>query len=331
VIAIVAPEPAAWLPALQTWLTARYPEQPVRIFAPWTLPDLPGMPGAWRRRTLELPSRSVAGWQAVELAARLWARQRTDRRMTARFLVRRAVDSLAARWLPPETQVVVAPSLGALHTLARGRLLGARTVLLEDLPGLRGLHADLDAALRVHPDSRFLRTFRASAADVARQEQERVLADQGLVRGLFALGERQRLGHAAVDLLEPVVQAAPWRGLPRNPTVLLAGLASTRSGVVEALAALQGTGATLRVRVGEGLEPRDLLQRPGVEAVRGDALAGVAAVLAPAWVESQAPEVVAAARAGLPVVGTLRGLGRVVGARVVDVGDVVGLRVLLVE
>lgn len=328
-IAVVAPDPVAWLPALQAWLDLHHPDERLQVFAPWSLPPIPHAPAPWRRRTIAHPTRAVPGWQAVELATRVWTRGRTDRTLAARFALRRMVDGMAARWLPAEATVVVAPSLGALHTLALARRRGIRTVLLEDLPGLRGLHTDLDAALQAHSESRFLRTFRASQADVRRQEQERVLADVLLVRGLFARDERVRLGHA-VDLLEPEVVAGPWRPLPKNPTLLLAGLATTRSGVVEALTALEGSGATLRVRVGEGQEPADLLQRPGVEVVRGNPLAGVDAVLAPAWVESHAPEVVAAVRAGLPVVGTLRGLGRVRGARVVECGEVVGLREALV-
>jgi glycosyltransferase involved in cell wall biosynthesis len=74
----------------------------------------------------------------------------------------------------------------------------------------------------------------------------------------------------------------------------------------------------LWVRPSEGLEPAGLLAHPRVEVAGAEAvrrLAGVGAVIAPAWVESHPPEVARAAAAGVPVVATARAAGFVALAR----------------
>jgi hypothetical protein len=111
--------------------------------------------------------------------------------------------------------------------------------------------------------------------------------------------------------------------------VLLAGLATARSGVHEAVQALAGRpDLALLVRLGEGAEP-DLLRRPNVVAMRGNPLRTLEAVdlvLAPAWCETYPVEVLVAEAAGIPVIGTRRAAGFAPLAAEVAPGDAAGLR-----
>lgn len=292
-IAVVAPEPAPWLvPVVEAALLAGR----VVVFAPWALPSALArlaparFASGLQRRTLTVaPFQATRGWFAVEALARLWSRDRTDREMLARFALRRAVGELAARWLPPDCDAVIAPSLAARNTFATAARRNVATLLVEDVPSLRALHADLDEASARHPDARFLNRFRASPAVIAEQEAERVLARHVLVRGHFS---RDRLGDRGADA---VLDLPNGVGAPRRimeardgrPTrVLLAGLAAARHGTFEALDAVRGLPVELLVRAGEGTEPRDLLGRsrvrPSTREER-ETLAGVDVVIAPSW------------------------------------------------
>ncbi len=318
-IAVVAPEPAPWLaPVVEAALLAGR----VTIFAPWALPSALArlapsrFASGLQRRTLTLaPFQPTHGWFAVEALARLWSRDRTDRAMLARFALRRMVGELAARWLPSDCDAVIAPSLTARHTFATAARRNVATLLVEDVPTLRALHADLDAAAVRHPDALFLKRFRASPAVIAEQEAERVLARHVLVRGHHArdlLGDRGTDG--VLDLPGSVGARiiAARDGGPKR--VLLAGLAAARHGTFEALDALRELPVELLVRAGEGNEPRDLLSRPRVRSStreERETLAGVDVVIAPSWCESHAPEVALAAAMGVPVVATRRGAGLV--------------------
>ena len=229
-IVLVAPEPAAWIaPVAAAALRAG----PVVIFAPWALPPaLTALSSAapLRRRALTVaPVRTLPGWIAVEALARLWSRSRTDRQMRARFALRGAVDALAARWLPRGCEVVIAPALAARRTFAEAIVRGAATVLVEDLPSLRALHADLDAAAARHPAARFLGHFRASPAVVAAQEAERVLARCVLVRSHHARSQHGgRPPGAMLDLPTALIATTAAQGTQAGSTrrVLLAGLAA---------------------------------------------------------------------------------------------------------
>lgn len=255
--------------------------------------------------------------QALRVAQRVWARGDAGRRMEARLVARRLADRLAAASLPAAVRLVVAPSGAAERTFAAARERGVATLLVNDVPLMRRLHDDLDAAARRHRDAAFLRRYRAPARDVARQEAERVLADRIVVRGAYARDALLRDGVPESKLVmtdDPPV--APRRPRPRGPRrLLLAGLATARSGTREALAARElAVDAELLVRAGEGLDPGDLLLHPRVRAAtraERDTLDGVHAVLAPAWCESYASEVALAARLGVPVVATARGAGAV--------------------
>lgn len=337
-IAVVAPEPAPWLvPVVEAALLAGR----VVVFAPWGLPPALArlapsrFTAALQRRTLTVARfQPTHGWFAVEALARLWSRDRTDREMVARFALRRAVGELAARWLPPDCDAVIAPSLAARNTFAAAARRNVATLLVEDVPSLRALHADLDAASARHPGALFLKRFRASPTVVAEQEAERVLARHVLVRGHFSrdlLGDRG--GEAVLDL--PASVGATGRVVEsrdgRPTRVLLAGLAAARHGTFEALDAVRGLPVELLVRAGEGTEPRDLLGHPRVRSStreERETLVGVDVVIAPSWCESHAPEVALAAAMGVPVVATRRGAGLVdLGRAGVEVppGDAVAL------
>jgi hypothetical protein len=310
VVAVVVVEPLPWLPSLLERVA----------------------PG--RHRVVLAPLVPLA----LRAAMRAWARADAWRRMRLRFAAREAADRLAARKLPAGTRLVVAPSGAAERTFAAARAKGIATLLVQDLPLLRHMHEDLDAAARRHPDAPFLWRFRASAGDVARQEVERVLADRVVVRGHHAWRGLLADGVDEARLLVgDDVHASERRTPPAGPTrLLLAGLATTRNGTRETLAALAGRpDVELLVHAGEGLDPPDLLRRPGVR-LASDAerrtLRGVHAVLAPAWCESYAPEVNLAARLGVPLVASARAARHVDLARAgaeVAPGDAAGLRVAI--
>lgn len=336
-IVVVAPEPAPWVgPVIQAALRVGS----VEVFAPWAVPTSLAelVPERLRsglaRRTLDLaPTRTLPGWIAVEAASRLWSRGLTDRQMVARFALRSGVDALAARWLSPRCEAVIAPSLAARRVFAKAARWGSPTMLVEDLPSLRAMHLDLDAAAAHHPQATFLRRFRASPGAVAEQEAERVLASHVLLRSRFARGHHDgRPVETLLDLPLPTPVPSPRAAARSGPArLLLAGVAAARHGTFEALAALARRPDELLVRVGEGTEPADLIRRAGVRAStreEREALLGVDLVLAPSWCESHAPEVALAAAAGVPIVATRRGAGLVDLARAgveVQPGDVYGL------
>jgi len=317
VIVVVAPEPAAW-PAR---LAALDPD--VRIVAPWAIPDLAPLRALsrripfLRRRLTGDPVTAVPGWPLAELALSAWIGERADRRLRGLFLRRAAVDRLAAARLrrARDLRAVIAPSGAAERTFAAASRAGARCILLEDLPALRQLHDDLDAAAERHPDCRFLRRFRAAPAILARQEVEWAMADCVLVRGTFARATREAAGVASrrlIDWPDPLPTARPRAAAPAT-RALLAGLAAARHGTCEALALLDSRpDLELVIRAGEGLEPARLLDHPRVRRASPRELAtldGIGLVLAPSWCESHPEEVARAVSHGVPVIGTLRAAG----------------------
>ena len=309
-IVLVVPEPMSWVEPLERTLAAK-----ATTFSPGTV---------------HVASRAIGA---------LWARARTDRRMWLRFARRRLVDHLASQWLPPEVRTVIAPSGGAERVFALAKQRGCQTVLVHDLPCMRELQEDLDEAARRYPDCAFLRRFRAPRSLLARQEAERVLADRVLVRGAYA-GRLLVTRGIAPERIERIptppeppgsrTTAPPVRAFTATRgTLLLAGLAAARGGSNEAMQALERRPhLTLLVRPGEGTEPPELLSHPQVRVAsrsEREQLAGVDAVLAPAWCESHPVEVELAAALGVPVIGTTRAMGDVVPAQTVEPGDAHGL------
>jgi len=299
-IAVVAPEPAPWVEAL-----ARAPQallgdagrQPLLLFAPWRVPGWRAVDGAL--------GHCLRGWTALEMAKRLsW---------------RAAIDQAAARLMPADVAAVVAPSCGALASLAAATRRGASAILVEDLPLFRQLHADLDEAARRHPECGLLARYRAPAERIVRQEREHAVADRILVRGQFAAERHLAAGHRVRPLggveAAPVGVTRDERGAGPRLRLLLAGAPCGRSGVVEALGAVAALpGAVLLVRPSDAMEPAGLLARASVRLASPSEvsrLAGVDAVIAPAPCESYPPEVARAAALGVPVIATRRAAGPV--------------------
>jgi len=257
--------------------------------------------------------------------------------MSTRFAERGLVDALAARWLPRQARAVYAPSGAAQCVFAVAKSRGIETILVHDLPCMRQLHDDLDVASRFHPTATFLRRFRASRADLVRQEAEEVLADRVLVRGVYAEGLLRSRGVCAERLVEPAgadrAPAAHRSGSAGRRTLLLGGLAVARAGTHELLAAIEGRPeVTLLVRAGEGTEPKNLLSHPRVRVATRDEheqLAGVDVVVAPAWCETYPVEVGLAHARGIPVVATVRAAGFIPPTHVVEPGDAQGLGIAI--
>ncbi len=268
------------------------------LAAPSWLARAPGPLGDFARRRQAKGAR-LTPLLAVDAAIRAWARDRTDRRYLGEFALRTAIDAWAARQilrLQPET--VVACSLAARRTFAAAKTIGARCVLVLDLPLFRVLHRDLDRAAEHWPHRTFLRRFRAPSWALARQEAERVLADLVLVRGAYArricLDDGIPLPRIATL---PTPQLALARPARRTGRIRLAGLAAARHGVDTALAAARMLGATLVVRTGEGTEPADLARSHGVATDDSP----VDAIICPAICEAYAPELRAT---GVPVIAS---------------------------
>lgn len=278
---IVAPEPSSWTPD-------RYDRK---------------YPSSW------LVAVSAASRRVAAIG-------RADRRIRGRFLARRLLGVRSSRRLPDGTTVVYAPTLAAENIFEHARRLGATCVLVEDLPDLDGLNRDLDAAAQRHPDAKFLSRHRATPADIAVQRGERDLADRIIVFSHFGLN---RYSRGVADLIGTIEQPRP-APIRRPPRLLLAGPATARNGLFEALDVLDRIpDASLFIRPSEGMEPRDALSRPRVQVANGGP---VDAVLALAWCETFAAETKRAAESGLPIIGTARAAGPVRLTAEVAPGDI---------
>lgn len=286
-IAVVAASPGR---ALAPLVTSCHEVGGTELWTPLATPSwLARAPGALgrfaaRRGAGELAAPSLL---AVDAALRAWARDRTDRRYRAEFLLRTAIDAWAARAvLRRKPHIVVACSLAARRTFAAARSIGATCVLVLDVPLLRALHRDLDHAASIWPERSFLRRFRAPSWAIARQEAERVLADLVLVRGAYARSLCLADGITRVAMLPAPPAPDVAAPVARTGRIRLAGLAAARHGIDTALAAARSLGLTLVVRQGEGTEPADLARLPGVALDDGP----VDAIICPAICETYAPE-----------------------------------------
>lgn len=271
------------------------------VWAPAGLPAflgrIPGRIGAFvARRSIAADVRGPIS--IAQAGLRAWAGDKTDRSYQAEFLLRVAIDRWsAAQVRRRKPKLVIASSLAARETFAAARELGARCVLAIDLPLLRVLHRDLDRAAAVWPERSFLRRFRAPSWAIARQEVERVLADLILVRGPYARASCLADGIPASRIAALPLPPPPSIEADGSKRVRLAGLAAARHGIDTALAATRLLGLTLVVRAGDGTEPSDLLQQPGVVSDSGP----VGAIICPAICETYPPELRAT---GIPVIAS---------------------------
>jgi hypothetical protein len=234
---------------------------------------------------------------AVRLGIRLYARGATDRRYRAELARRVARDAWTAREvLRTRPAEVTASTIAARRTFAAAKSYGARTTLVLDLPLIRALHRDLDRAAEHWPDRAFLRRFRAPSWAIARQEAERVLADQIVVRGAYARSLCITDGIAPNRI---TLAPAPLRTItpPARPTgrIRLAGLAAARHGIDTALEACRLAGKTLVARIGDGSEPANLADLIAVDDGPVDA------IILPAICEVYAPEIRVT---GIPVIAS---------------------------
>jgi hypothetical protein len=302
---VIAPEPAAWVEPLLESL----PRAETVLIAPWRQ-----APQAWR------VARGLSRRTAVALGSG------ADLALTLEL--RRALDALVAARRMTHVTCVFAPSLSALKVFAKAR--HAERVLLVDLPLLRHLHADLDAAAHAVPTAPFLQHYRAKASFVVRQEEELVLSTRVLVTSRLTRQRLRKLGVTSERLGMLPMPARPrqLRYEPTSPHVLLAGTTASRFGLELALAAVeQLPGVALCARRGPG-SCASLLRHPRLRLFEHEP-PPVRAVIAPAWVESFAAETGAAAAAGLPVVATDRAMGWLEQQRnvtVIGCGEVEGLR-----
>lgn len=342
---VLAPEPAPWVAPLCAELAA---EGPVRLVAPWAVPAiltpwlqrleaLPGVAplaarlqqGLGRRQAPDVALWHGGIWAPAALALPLWAGQHTHRQYQGRFFLRAQVDAWAARNLTADVTQVVAPSLGARAVFAAALRQQATTVLVQDLPLLRRLHGDLDAAARRWPDCTFLNRHRAHRRWWVRQEAEWVLARAVRARGAYAEKGLRTAGVAApIVALEPAPTPGPSQVRPAGPVVVrLAGPPLGRSGAAELAAALLALpDLVLELRRNAVVEPAALQAHPRVRWVDANAsLAGVSVVVAPAWAEGNPPEVAGAVGQGIPVVCSPAAAGWLTEYTAVQPGDVSGL------
>jgi hypothetical protein len=286
-------------------------------------------PPSWLLEVEPVPDDIVMVPSAVRMAVRAWARGRADRLIRGDFAVRSLAGALAAAPPRARTTRIYAASLTARHAFSLAARGGpGERILVEDLPDLRRLQADLDAGAAALPQSQFLRRFRADREVLVRQEAERALATHLVVRTAFARRCRIDAGFdpARITVLATIDRDAVS---PRPssddgpPLVLLAGPAVARNGIFEALALAEALpDIVLGVQPSEGMEPTGVLRRRNVRVATPtelSQLAGVAVVIAPAWCETGTDHVARARCAGVPAVATDRAGGTL------EPGDVVGL------
>ena len=157
---------------------------------------------------------------------------------------------------------------------------------------------------------------------MARQEAERLLADELWVRGEFCRERLLSAGHPPERIRElpPLLEGSETaRHPPRHKhgahahwVALLAGPALARGGRREALAAVDARPQwSLWVRPAEGTDPQHLAHPRARQVTEKEqrTLQGVDVVLAPSWCESHPPELARAVARGLPVIATDRASG----------------------
>jgi VanW like protein len=256
------------------------------------------------------------------LASRGVAAQGAERQRLMLAWADRLARTFAARLPHDATHLVVMQHF--LPTLRRTGALGGRTydVLMTGLP-MRAVHAALDDAARLHPESRTLADFRADPTlleleDAALAEADSIVTPHAAVAAMF--GSRAvRLDWTIPAASDPLVRL----GEDRRDRILFAGSTLGRKGAYEVRGAAAASGATVLL-FGPDLEDTNFWA--GIRTERHASFATAAAhadvVVLPAFVEAQ-PRLLLRARAlGLPVVATAAcGLGELPNTVTIPCGD----------
>jgi glycosyltransferase involved in cell wall biosynthesis len=206
--------------------------------------------------------------------------------------------------------------------------LGGRTfdVLMTGLP-LAILHDRLDAAFRLHPESRTLADFRADASLVA-AESEALRHAHKIVTPHTEIAALYPEKSVLVDWAIPPARARINNTGPAGVRLVFPATTVGRKGVYELRDAICGLNVQL-VILGPVLEAPDFWDGLRVTRLTAgeDWLAGATAVVLPAFVEHKPRRLLEAAANGVPVIAsTACGLGGVSGVTTVRAGDVDSLR-----
>lgn len=287
---------------------------------------------AWPRIGSARPTQFPAQTLIRSLRARALAQQGPARQRALLDDQRRLAAAMAAKLEPHDTQLIVAQDLLA-HLEPLGVLGGRRvTVLMQRLP-LFELQARLDEAHARHSHSPTLADFRADARLL--DAEARALDDAvEIVTPHAEIAECYPGKTTRLEWVLPRVDAgvASRRQRPREPGPLRLWLPTStvgRKGVHELREALAGRRCELWIS-GSELEGASFWSG-GTSCRSGSpALAGIDAVVLPAWIEHQPRALLRAIAAGVPVIASRAcGVEGLPGVRTIVAGDVDGLRAAL--
>ena len=260
----------------------------------------------------------MRAWRSRRLAAQGAARQRA---------LLAAAAALAESYAPllryDVTHVVVAQNL--LPFLWRAGHLAGRTFdVLMTAPPMAELHARLDAAARLHPESPTLADFRADEV-LLRDEAEALACARRIVTPHH---DAAALFPGRAELLE-WAPATPRTRQPNpgaHPRIVFPGPTAGRKGAYELREALGGLDVEL-VAMGSRLEGPGFWDGVQLAAPGEHWLDGADLVVLPAFVENRPRRLLEALASGVPVVATLAcGLGPREGLTLVPAGDAAALR-----
>ena len=304
------------------WMEEAWPEFRERLQAERSDADRVFGPSG-RRFPAQAPLRRVI--QSIAWRYGRWRGQALPQVRLAQL--REHARDLARALQPRDVDLVLPQSL--LPFLWRdGELAGRRyAVMMTALP-MRALQAELDGAVRRHPEQRSLRDFRADPA-LIEAEWSGLLAGQAWwsphAQVLALAGARAcALPWAMPAPLPPAERVAAGA----KPRVFFPASPLARKGILELLAALRDQDLEILLPPGDserGLDPGRASLRRVASYRQGLLEADVVAL--PAWVEHQPRALLGAIASGLPVVATPAcGLDAAMAWHRVEAGDVDGLR-----
>lgn len=273
---------------------------------------------------------NCAGYGQIDSALgvamrRSWATRRSREQGAARQQAllhwdERLARAYARRLLPEHSHLVIAQNL--LPFLWREGVLGGRTfdVLMTRLP-LPALHAALDTATRLHPESVTCGDFRAP---------EWLLTAE--TEALAAAGAWITPHSAIAALAGTKAIRIPWKltpGIEREQPVhgrfVFPASTLCRKGAYELRAALRGLPREIQAELvcaGSFLEGGDFWEGMPVRRAGEEWLGGASAVLLPSFVEHRPRRLLAALARGVPVLATPAcGLEGLAGVTTLPAGD----------